>query len=123
MTSAIDEAAIREAISEHRRRFNSWDKAGWLDLFVENPSIEEPVGTPIRFGREVLAGNMDGLQKAGMEIPEFEKVVVCGREAAVTMTLQVGESLVPIIELFSFDENTRISGTRVFMPPLDQLGL
>jgi steroid Delta-isomerase len=123
MTNGADEAAIRQAISEHRRRFNSWDKAGWLDLFVENPSVEEPVGSQVRIGREVFAANMDALQNAGMEIPEFDAIVVCGREAAVTMTLQVGESSVPIVELFSFDDNARISGTRVFMPPLDQLGL
>jgi steroid delta-isomerase len=123
MTSGTDEASIRHVIGEHRRRFNSWDKQGWLELFVENPTMEEPVGTPVRAGRAEFAANMDALQNAGTQIPEFDIVVVCGKEAAVTMMLQVGDSSVSIIELFRFDDDLRISGTRVFMPPLEQLGL
>jgi hypothetical protein len=58
-----------------------------------------------------------------MQIPEFDTVLVCGHEAAVTMTLHVGASAFAITEIFRFDDDARIIGTRVFMPPPDQLGL
>jgi hypothetical protein len=123
MTGAPSESVIRNVLEQHRKRFNSWDKRGWLDLFVENPQVEEPVGTPVRTGREHFSAAMDSLQQAGMQIPEFETVLVCGHEAAVTMTLHVGTSAFAITEIFRFDDDARIIGTRVFMPPLEQLGL
>jgi|GraSoi2013_115cm_1033766.scaffolds.fasta_scaffold282692_2 hypothetical protein len=123
MTEAPSESVIRRVLEEHRGRFNNWDKQGWLDLFVESPQVEEPVGTPVRTGREHFSATMDNLQRAGMQIPEYETVLVCGHEAAVTMTLNVGASALAIIELFRFDDEARIIGTRVFMPPFEQLGL
>ena len=123
MTGAPSEYVIRRALEEHRERFNNWDKPGWLDLFVESPQVEEPVGTPVRTGREHFSANMDNLQRAGMQIPEYETVLVCGHEAAVTMTLHVGTSAFAIIELFRFDDEARIIGTRVFMPSFEELGL
>src|ERR1700722_1154781 len=76
--------SMRAILELHRELFNARDRDGWLALFAEEPTVEEPVGTGVRTGKRHFAENMSNLERAGIFIPEFDTTIVCGNEVAVS---------------------------------------
>jgi hypothetical protein len=104
----VDEATVRETMARHRERFNARDRRGWLENLVDEPYLEEPVGSGVRYGREHFG--------PGTGIPEYETLIVGGSEAAVFMSGAPIDG-VPggIVEIFEIAADGRIAGARVFI--------
>jgi steroid delta-isomerase len=108
-------------MERHRRRFNAGDRAGWLANFVDEPYLEEPVGTPRRLGRDAFAAVFDAYWAAGggPGIPPFDVTVVGGREIAIYLEGAPRDDGADraIIEIFEIADDGRIAGSRVFIDP------
>jgi hypothetical protein len=116
----VDEATVRETMARHRERFNARDRRGWLENLVDEPYLEEPVGSGVRYGREHFGAVFDAFHAVdrgpGTGIPEYETLIVGGSEAAVFMSGAPIDG-VPggIVEIFEIAADGRIAGARVFI--------
>ena len=54
-----DADAIRATIEQYLARFSAGDREGWLDLWADGATMEDPVGSPIRTGRQVIGAFYD----------------------------------------------------------------
>jgi len=113
--------AVAASVERHRDLFNAGDRAGWLANFVDEPYLEEPVGSGVRRGRRHFAAMFDAAHAVGVTaaIPPFDDVVVCANEVAVYLRGRplAGDVGRGIVEIFEVASDGRIAGARVFIDP------
>lgn len=112
---------IRSTIADYLARFSAGDREGWLDLFAEGATVEDPVGSPVRTGRDEIGAFFDestGLADS-IELRPGGEPIVLGNEAAFPFfacpTLGGTAMRLPAIDLMTFDEEGRITSQRAFV--------
>jgi steroid delta-isomerase len=116
-----DADAIRTTISEYLARFTANDREGWLELWADDATMEDPVGSPLRTGKESIGEFWDhGHQAAdSIELRPAEPPIVIGDQAAFTFevrpTLGGAAFFLPCIDVMTFDEQARITSQRAFV--------
>ncbi len=116
----MDEATVRATMARHRERFNAGDREDWLDNLVDEPYLEEPVGSGVRKGRAAFAEVFDAFhaveRRPGAGIPEYDSLIVGGSEAAVFINGAPIDGVPSgIVEIFEIAPDGRIAGSRVFI--------
>ena len=117
----IPPAQIRAAMENYARFLNAGDADSIMNLYGENPSIEDPIGSKPIIGREaarafyVAAGPIlkGHIQVAG-------RVVVTGLEGAMPMLAELGSPsnrVLDVIDVMSFDTNGKIIAMRAYVSP------
>jgi steroid delta-isomerase len=116
-----DADAIRATIEQYLTRFSAGDREGWLDLWADGATMEDPVGSPIRKGREQIGAFYDQGQANTdkVELLAAGAPIVVGGEAAfpfeVRPTLGGVTMSMPAIDVMTFDEDARITSQRAFV--------
>ena len=113
-----------QAFERYRSAFNVGQRQSVLDCFVEEPFVEEPVGSTVRRGRAQIEAVLDGLAEAGITaqigVPS-SAIAGVNNELAVafvaTATGQTGVRSIPAIEIFTIAPDGRIEGMRAFVSP------
>ncbi len=121
---------ILDTINRYARTFTAGDRAGWLECFSPDATMEDPVGTPIKHGREEIGAFYD--QSTGsadaVELRVGADPVVCGAQAAflLDIVVTIGDSKLGLaaIDVMTFDDDGRITSQRAFvdfskLAPLD----
>jgi steroid delta-isomerase len=115
-----DAELYRKTIHTYMERFTANDREGWLDLFAADAWIEDPVGTPIRTGREELGAFWDETHTVpdSIELRPLGIVTVIGSEGIFTMQARASLGgqifVVDIIDLMTFDDEGKITTMRAF---------
>ena len=107
------------ALLEYLRCWEEDDRAGWLSLFAQDASIEDPVGGPPTVGAEAIAAFWDRIHQGEMAMTcTLDRIVVCGEEAlmlfAVTTSGAGVTMTVRIADLFTFDDAGHITSMRAY---------
>jgi steroid delta-isomerase len=118
-----DEATIRSVIDKYWAAFSAGDRDGWVALFAEDATLEDPVGTPVRRGHAEIGEFYD--QSAGLadsiELRSLGITNVCGNEAAFAMEIRPAMGgatfVMTAIDVMSFTEDGRIASMRAFWQP------
>ena len=117
----IDYATAKRVCETYTRSLEASDLESLLDLFADDASIEDPVGTPLREGKEVLrafyAGACQGVAKA--ELTGSPRLA--GNEVAFPFTVTAGtpeqEIIINIIDVFRFNDAGKVATMRAFWGP------
>jgi steroid delta-isomerase len=116
-----DPGAVRATIEQYLARFSANDRAGWLSLWSDDCTMEDPVGSPLKRGKEEIGAFYDQGQKNAdsIELRPTDFAVVCGNQAAFAMevrpTLGGQTMIVPAIDVMTFDDDARITSQRAFV--------
>ncbi|CAI8318579.1 MAG: Steroid Delta-isomerase [Halieaceae bacterium] len=117
----IDYATAKRVCETYTRSLEASDLETLLDLFADDASIEDPVGTPLREGKEVLrafyAEACQGVAKA--ELTGSPRLA--GNEVAFPFTVTAGtpeqEIIINIIDVFRFNDAGKVATMRAFWGP------
>ena len=117
----IDYATAKRVCETYTRSLEASDLESLLALFADDASIEDPVGTPLREGKEVLrafyAEACQGVAKA--ELTGSPRLA--GNEVAFPFTVTAGtpeqEIIINIIDVFRFNDAGKVSTMRAFWGP------
>ncbi|HCJ39160.1 MAG TPA: Nuclear transport factor 2 [Halieaceae bacterium] len=117
----IDYATAKRVCETYTRSIEASDLESLLDLFADDASIEDPVGTPLREGKEVLrafyAEACQGVAKA--ELTGSPRLA--GNEVAFPFTVTAGtpeqEITINIIDVFRFNDAGKVATMRAFWGP------
>lgn len=110
---------IRATISTYGERFGT-DREGWLDLFAPDATVEDPVGTDVRKGRDQIGEFWDFAHSLAdaVEVRVATPVCVAGTEAAfhIQIVSTVGDSrlMIPAIDAMTFDDDAKITSMRAY---------
>jgi steroid Delta-isomerase len=116
-----DAADIRATIERYTATFSAGDRAGWLALWADGATMEDPVGTPLKEGKDAIGAFYDqGWASAdSIELRLSSYVVVAGNQAAFAMdvrpTLGGATMAIPAIDVMTFDDDGRITSQRAFV--------
>jgi steroid delta-isomerase len=110
---------IRATISQYPTAFNENDRDGWVALFAEDATLEDPVGSDVRRGHEEIGGFWDLAHSLADAIElRFAKFSVIGHEAAVPLTIitDFGDQRFAIdaIDVMTFSDDARIQTLRAY---------
>jgi steroid delta-isomerase len=114
------ETDIRATIDRYQATFPS-DREGWLALFADDATVEDPVGSPPRRGRAEIGSFWDEIHAmiTSIETTVIQRPAVCDHEAAFAfearITIGEGAVLIPIIDVMTFDDHGRIRSMRAFV--------
>jgi steroid delta-isomerase len=116
-----DPATIRATIDEYLARFSAGDRDGWLALWADDATMEDPVGSPLRRGRDEIGAFYDEGARAAdsVELRLAGAVIVVGNEASFPFEVRpvVGgvTMILPVIDVMTFDDDARITSQRAFV--------
>jgi steroid delta-isomerase len=117
--------AIRATVSSYLETFTAGDREAWLDLFTADATVEDPVGTAVRKGRDAIGEFWDATRGAtpNIRLKLVQGPGVCGNVAAWAMEAHVdlGESTIiaPTIDVMSFTDDGHIETMQAFWSPGD----
>ena len=119
-----DTDSMKAAMRAYIDCFNAGDLEGVLDLYAENASAEDPVGTPVHQGKDALRQfYVTAIETKGqleLVAPMRGSQGNCAAMAFdVKLNLPSGPATVRVIDVMSFDEECRITSMRAFWGPDD----
>ncbi len=111
---------IRSTIDRYVEVFSAGDRAGYLALFTDDATVEDPVGSDVVHGPDGIAAFWDGVRAMSPEI-ELQLTgaprIAAGQAAfpmrAVTV-LGDAKMAVEIIDVMTFADDGRITSLRAF---------
>lgn len=119
--SSVMSDAIRTTISDYLARFSANDRDGWLALFTDDATVEDPVGSLVRHGKEQIGAFFDEshAMPTSLELVADGPAIVVGSEAAFRFTIRVNLDgaifLLSAIDAMTFDDAGRISSQRAYV--------
>jgi steroid Delta-isomerase len=123
MTASADQ--ITATIERYVEAFSAGDRAGYLALFADDATVEDPVGADVARGAAAIAAFWDGVRAMAAEITltRTGAIRIAAGEAAwpVRAVTNLGEVRlgVDIIDVMVFDDDGRITSLRAFWDPAD----
>jgi steroid delta-isomerase len=114
------EEQIKKTVERYLETFSAGDREGWLDLFTEDATVEDPVGSDVHKGRDAISEFWDVSHTLADSITLHLVQGPGGNdhEAAFAMEAhgEVGGStmVVPTIDVMTFDDDGRITSQRAF---------
>ena len=103
---------IREALEQHVALWNRGDKEGWLaawkSLVPGEVTMEDPVGTPVKRGWDVMGEVWDASPNADWKL-SIEKLYVCASTGAAVIrnagTVAGTPTVIESIEVYEFRDD------------------
>ena len=111
---------IRATVERYTQVFSAGDKEGYVGLFADDASLEDPVGAGVHTGREAISAFWDQTREmtADIELRITGPIRVAGNEAAFPGEARplLGEDrmMVPIVDTVAFDDDGKITALRAF---------
>lgn len=114
-------AERREIVEEYLRRVASGTAAEILELYGDNPTLEDPVGSEVRSGREAIEEFYRTLEAmdSTTELREFRASGDHAAAFAFDVRTRTGDTTVEVsvIEVMEFDDEGRITHMRAYWHP------
>ncbi len=122
-TTSVPEMSeeIRATITNYCERFSAADRVGWLALFTDDATVEDPVGSPVRHGLDEIGAFFDESHDApdSIELKLNAPAIVIGSEAWFAFTIRVNLAgsmfTLQAIDVMTFDDSARIKTQRAFV--------
>ena len=116
---------IRATVAAYFERFNAHDRTGYVGLYAPDATLEDPVGSEVRHGREQIGEFWDAVQAMTENVtlvPVGEPCVAAGEAAFHFTIVNVlgGETYVmDAIDVMTFDDDGAITTMRAFWDAAD----
>jgi steroid delta-isomerase len=115
-------ADIRSTIDAYCAAFSAGDRDGWLDCWADDATMEDPVGTPLKRGKDEIGAFYDQSRELAPDGATLELTgdpVICGDEAAIPMRVVVSlggaKMTTRIVDVMRFDADAKIASQRAFV--------
>jgi steroid delta-isomerase len=115
-----DETTIRNTIEQYWKTFSAGDTDGWVALFTDDATVEDPVGSPVNEGKDAIRAFFETAQSLAdsIELRSVGVTAVVGHEAAFAMQIRpvIGGAtmLMEAIDVMTFADDGRITSQRAF---------
>lgn len=84
------------------------------EIFAENATVEDPVGTDIKHGMgEIVAFYEQGL-KSGAKLTLTQSIRVAGNSAAFAFEVKFGEMIISPIDVFEFNDEGKVQSMKAY---------
>jgi steroid delta-isomerase len=111
---------IRATVQHYAEVFSAGDKEGYVGLFADDATLEDPVGAGVHTGTDAIGAFWDQTREmtAEIELRITGPIRVAGNEAAFPGEARpkLGDAamMVPIVDTIAFDDDGKITQLRAF---------
>ncbi len=115
-----DERVIRETIETYLKVFTAGDRDGYVGLFTDDATVEDPVGSPVHHGKDAIGAFFDTSQQLAdaIELRSLGITNVCADQAAfafeIRPTIAGTTYTLPGIDVMTFADDGRITSMRAY---------
>ena len=107
------------AFAAHCQTWNAQDRDGWMAVFADDVTFDDPVGAPTKRGRSALESTWTTSHRPGRSWRlEPRRVVECGDEVAVDLanlgTIEGRSVRVDSIEIWRVDASGKVIAVRAY---------
>jgi len=126
---------MQDTVEAYIRLFNAQDAQGIADLYADDATVTDPVGTPPKVGKEAILNFYTLAVKNGAKLKLNGPTRIAGNSAAFPFTCAVGEMTyvdgdvavevelpkggmtIDIIDTFTFNEDGKVSEMKAYWGP------
>jgi len=112
-----DAEHIRRIYDRYPELLNKGDVEGIVELYAEDATIEDPIGSDLRRGHDAIRAFYRA-SAGSVTMKRSGPVRVAGREAATPVVVLMGpegqQSALDVISVMTFDEDGKITSMRAF---------
>lgn len=115
-----DAEQIRVTVQRYAEVFSAGDQEGYLALFADDATLEDPVGGDVHRGKDAIRSFFEATRAMtpSIELALTGPVRVAGQEAAfpgeARPTIGGDTMVIPVVDTLRFDEEGRITQLRAF---------
>ncbi len=128
---------MKDAVQAYFDLFNAQDAQGIADLYAENATVTDPVGTPAKDGKEAILAFYTMAVKNGARLKQNGPTRIAGNSAAFAFTVSVGAMTdvdgdvavavdlpkggmtIDVIDTFQFNEDGKVTEMKAYWGPLN----
>lgn len=124
----IDEATMKQAMQAYIDAFNRSDADSIAALYADDASVEDPVGSPVKQGREAIAAFYKMAVSTGAKLKLAAPIRGShGNAAAMAFDVQLnmpeGEAVIRVIDVMTFNHAGKFTSMRAFWGRSDMVVL
>jgi len=113
---------IRTAMETYIKALSESDVNTIMDLYADECSVEDPVGAPVKSGRETLRAFYTGAAPS-LHVEITGSIRVAGTSCAVPLVAELSmpdaKMYVDVIDVMTFDDAGKITSMRAYWSPAD----
>jgi steroid Delta-isomerase len=118
------EAAMKQALQAYIDAFNRVDVEGIIALYADNATVEDPVGSEVKAGKQKIAEFYRMAIKSGAKLKLAAPIRAShGNSAAMAFDVELnmpqGRAVIRVIDVMSFDEQGKFASMRAYWGPSD----
>lgn len=114
------EHVMKAAMQAYIDTFNRGDPQAVAALFAPEATLEDPVGSPLKRGREAIAAFYTHSIGTGAKLALDAPIRGShGDAAAMAFTARIGPLSVRVIDVMTFDEAGKFTSMRAYFGPAD----
>lgn len=120
------EQTMKAAMQAYIDCFNRSDAAAIADLYSEDATVEDPVGSPVKQGKAEVAAFYKMAVATGAKLKLAAPIRAShGNSAAMAFDVQLnmptGEAIIQVIDVMTFDEAGKFTSMRAFWGKSDMV--
>lgn len=121
-----DETTMRAAMQEYIDAFNRVDLEAIVNLYANDATVEDPVGSPPKSGRDEIHAFYKGALEMGATLSLVAPIRTSHGDSAamafeVDVTLESGHFLIRVIDVMTFNDAGKFTSMRAFWGPEDMI--
>jgi steroid Delta-isomerase len=114
------EQVMKAALQAYIDTFNRGDPHAVAALYTPEATLEDPVGSPVKRGREAIAAFYSHSIGTGAKLSLDAPIRGShGNAAAMAFTARIGPLSVRVIDVMTFDETGKFTSMRAYFGPGD----
>lgn len=114
-----NEQQMKQAMQAYIDLFNRADAPGIANLYADDATVEDPVGTPLKSGKKAIAEFYDYAVKTGAKLKLAAPIRAShGNSAAMAFDVELnmpqGRMVIHVIDVMTFDAAGKFTSMRAF---------
>jgi len=119
-----DESRMKAAMQAYIDALNAGDVDAITALYADDATVEDPVGSEVKQGREAIAAFYRMAVQTGARLSLAAPIRASHANAAamafdVHLTMPEGQSVIRVIDVMTFDEAGRFQSMQAYWGPSD----
>ena len=104
-------------VERYFEAFHQQDMDIIRELFADNAVVEDPIGTDPRVGIDAVVAFFEGPLAAGPKLELVAPVRIAANSVAFAFQAKMGENILDIIDVFTFDDAGKIVDMKAYWDP------
>jgi steroid Delta-isomerase len=121
-----DESTMKAAMQAYVDHFNRSDAAALADLFADDATVEDPVGSPVKRGKAEIAAFYKMAVATGARLELAAPIRASHGNAAamafnVRLNMPEGKAHIQVIDVMTFDDAGKFASMRAYWGKSDMV--